>query len=166
VTYFYPIATAVPNGTFDAYPFFVGETTSFDHIGINVGGAGGGGSKVDLGVYDDDGSLIPNARLAQVTNTTLVSGPLSVALSVTLTPGLYWLSAMFHSSGGTPAVNCDDGPGSSILGGNIPASSGSPTQTATGIHLTGQPTGLPSTFPFPGSPAYTSPTTIVNLQAV
>lgn len=88
-----------------AMPFLVARAFTFDRIMAEVTSGGGAGKLFRLGVYDDDGTVYPNALktaadlTAQDANTVAVYEVAITALS--LTKGLYWVVIITN---GTPTV--------------------------------------------------------------
>ncbi|MFA5383995.1 MAG: hypothetical protein WC364_04925 [Eubacteriales bacterium] len=82
-----------------AMPFYVGVNESFDRIGVSVNTGSG---NAHLGLYDDNGSGLPNSLLFDTGEISVSTGGLKESIiSQALTPGLYWLAGLFS---GTPSV--------------------------------------------------------------
>lgn len=93
---------AVSVNTMDFIPFYVPVTQTFNRIAIAVTVAGAAGSQARLGVYADSGDVYPGALLVDAGEvTTDVLGERSLAVSLVLTPGLYWTANLFS---GTPTI--------------------------------------------------------------
>lgn len=84
-------------------PFVVQSTTTYDRIRAEVT-ATAAASTVRLGIYGSTdgkpGSLIVDAGTIDGTSATTQE----ITISETLTPGLYWLSAV--NQGGNPTLRC------------------------------------------------------------
>lgn len=87
-------------GTLRASAFFVTKSITFDRIQTNVTANGGVGCVYRVGIYSDNGSLYPGSLVSGsdaaeydgASNGVKTSG----AVSITLTPGLYWVAV--HSN--------------------------------------------------------------------
>lgn len=101
-------------------PFLVYAERTFDRIGIHVNTAAtaASGGTIGLALYAP-GAGQPSdliASTAQVSTET--TGPKEFTISVTLTPGVYWVGVMAKVAGcGIPAVNAGVNP---WLGGTVP----------------------------------------------
>lgn len=85
-------------GSCAATPLPVSRTTTFDQLGIEVTQASAAGA-VRLGLYADTGYGAAGALLADagVVPSTGI-GLATVAVALTLTPGLYWLAAQVEGA--------------------------------------------------------------------
>lgn len=80
------------NGTLRAAPIYVPKRVTLDRIGAEVTSLGDVGSKVRLGIYNDNGNLYPGALLLDA--GTIAGDAIAVAeitISQVLDPGVYWL---------------------------------------------------------------------------
>ncbi|GAA0360918.1 hypothetical protein [Bacillus horti] len=85
---------------FDAYPFLVTETSSYNALGIRVDVPATTGT-ARLGVYKDNGSCYPGERMVDAgTLPVTETGVKTAEINVTLTPGLYWLVRNSNSAPG------------------------------------------------------------------
>jgi hypothetical protein len=131
--------SAITQNTLHAIPFYVGNTTTFDRIGIN--GVGGAAGTVRLGIYLDNNGL-PGTLLADYGTVSMGgSGFLSITISPTLS-GIVWLAAVSQGAGCTtstvgfmynPFIGNTDSPYASGASG-------------TGYYQTGVSGSLPSTW--------------------
>jgi len=86
-------------------PFPVGQTTTFDRIGIYVG-TGRADTNLRVGLYN----TVAGAPSALLEDSGSLNGTTSATLQVTtisrtLEPGLYWIAVVWQGSGGTmPSV--------------------------------------------------------------
>lgn len=86
-------------------PFLITVTTTFDRIAINHAlTAAGAGSVVRLGIYNSTDGLPSTLVLDAGPNVDLstAAGFKFIAISQTLTPGLYWLAAVPQITSGSP----------------------------------------------------------------
>lgn len=132
------------NGLLDAVPLFVATTHTFQAMGINVTVAATGAGVCELGVYNDNGSYYPGALNKDFGSvvTTAVAGP-TVAGVLTLTPGVYWLAALFTGATTAPTVTRVAGQYSSVLGFIAPNNLATGGWGAVGV----AGPALPATFP-------------------
>jgi hypothetical protein len=138
---------AVANGTLYAYPIFIATPHAFTNIALNVTTAATGPGIVNLGWYNDTGSIYPATLQASVTGlATTAIAIVNSALAFTPRIGLYWLAAAFSGATTTPSITLDTSLSDTFLGG------GTANNTAPyrGFVLTGQPAALPATFPAGG----------------
>ena len=88
-------ATAIVANTLYALPFYVGKTTSFDVLAVQVTAAGAS-SNVRMGIYADDGNLFPstliNESVAISSATTGMKEHTIPTGNQSFSPGLYWLA--------------------------------------------------------------------------
>jgi hypothetical protein len=95
-----------------AVPIYIGNAVTLTSIGINVTGAGAGGTVIRLGIYSDivdtrggyPGNLLLDAGTVAGDSVAFVS----TAISQAVAPGLYWLACV--AQGGTPTVSVVNGP--------------------------------------------------------
>jgi hypothetical protein len=92
---------AMVAGKIYAVPFLVTKQETFDRIAITVLTGSAGSAR--LGIYADSGSCAPGALLVQGEIDTTAIGDKEITISQALTPGLYWLAALFQA---TPNVRC------------------------------------------------------------
>jgi hypothetical protein len=83
------------------YPFQIDlPGNGFKAVGVNVFSAGNAGDKLEVGVYSDTGSGAPNLLLADWGGLSLAAaGNVSLAITWTPAPGLYWLSILQLTTG-------------------------------------------------------------------
>lgn len=81
-------------------PVWVDRATTIDALACISGEAVNTGTTIRLGIYDTDGSGEPNNLLAEGTIAAGSLGLRTVAASLTLQPGLYWLA--FQDDNGHP----------------------------------------------------------------
>lgn len=87
--------------SFTAFP--VGETQSFDRIGLQVT-SGVASSVIRLGVYNSDDDGFPstvNVDAGTVDSST--TGNKDATINITLTPGLYWIASCLQVAAGVSA---------------------------------------------------------------
>lgn len=129
-----------------ATPFWVPRRTAIDRIGLGVSGAGGAGSIIRLGVYQDiqdgvggyPGDLIFEAG-STVDGTSATAQEITV--SQTLPAGIVWLAAVAQV-GTSPTVRALTGnQGFLIPSGALPNNT-----NQTGVASSGVSGALPSTF--------------------
>jgi len=100
-------STAAPvDSTVHATPFLVSKATTFAAIAVNTTIAGAAGSLYRLGIYADNGSGYPGAKVldAGTVATDTAAGFKQIAISQALDPGLYWLAAV--AQGGVAVPTC------------------------------------------------------------
>ena len=156
-----PATKVCPNGTADAFPFFVapGVVHSFSQIGVSVSGAAGAGGVVALAVYADNGQGYPGALVASVTGLATTSAVVVTStLAVTLGPGLYWVCAFYSGAASSPTMIRAANTWSAVQGWSQPGATGN----GLGWSVTGAPATPPAAFPSGGT--LTLPT-IVSLLA-
>jgi len=143
------LTAAVTVDTFDAIPFYVPVTQSFDRIAVGVTVAGATGARVRMGVYANLESIYPGALILDAGEVAVdVVGERFLPITLTLAPGLYWL---VHGFNGTPTTRVIPATALIPLGYDLLQ----PT-VATGFRLTqGYALGLPSPYPG-GAPKVTS----------
>lgn len=111
IIYGTPSTLAVTVGSLRASPFFVGVNKAFDRIQCEVT-TFGASSKVRLGVYSDNGSGYPGALVVDSGELDAGSNGVKPAtISVSLTPGVYWLAIL----GGTATCTYRTFGGASLL---------------------------------------------------
>ncbi len=85
------VGVAQVQNTGYAAPFLVGRTHTFAAMGIAVQ-TGVGGTTARLGIYADNGSNYPGALVLDAgAVSTAVATTVTVAISQSLPPGIYWL---------------------------------------------------------------------------
>jgi hypothetical protein len=83
-----------------AIPFLVLTTESFNQIQLYV--STGSAGNAYIGIYRNTGNLVPNTLVLDAgTIDTTVTGTKSITINQELTPGLYWLVALFNA---TPTI--------------------------------------------------------------
>jgi hypothetical protein len=86
----------------NTYPFLVASTHTFQAIGVLSSGGGAAGSVIRFGIYADNGSGYPGARIIDCgTAASTGTGVISVTTSIALTPGLVWLTCVAQGQAGT-----------------------------------------------------------------
>lgn len=161
--------SGVPNvGDEVAVPFIVSVTTTIKTVSINVDTAaiGGSGAQLLVGIRQDNnglpGTLLETTPAFDLYNAGVAT--VSLASSLTLNPGVYWLTYVYQYTSvptTTPAVNQI---GNALTGPVLVASAAAGLSNTTyyGYYQTGVSGALPSTFTNAG-PAY-SPN--IPIQAV
>lgn len=133
---------------FDAFPFPVTETTTYDKIGIKVDTAGASGTSARLGVYKDNGSQYPGGLLVDAgTVPTDATGVQTLPINLTLERGIYWLARNSDGGPGITGINNQD----SISIGIDDTLSGSP---AGAIRSTTTYGSFPSTYSSGAAPLF------------
>lgn len=94
-------AFAFGDGNARFAPVFVGSTINIDRLSVNVTAVGTAGSVTRLVLCDDNG-FKPGAVVAQGTVDSTTTGFKSLAVSVTLRPGVYWATAINQGAPVTP----------------------------------------------------------------
>ena len=138
-------------GRLYAAPFAVDVATPILGIGCNVAAAAGG-SFVRLGVFEGDpmpGNLVAGSDSGQISTASGGSAQFSYGSSITLPPGIYWLTLVAQSV--AAGISFANSSGSRMLG--IPCVPGDASwagvpQFAAGVSsvATSHTAGLPSTF--------------------
>ena len=83
-------------------PLLVTKSITVKAIGVDITSGGSAGALVRLGIYNDTGSGSPGTVLLDAGTTAATgTGAVSIGISITLTPGLYWLVA---AGQGAPAT--------------------------------------------------------------
>lgn len=94
-----PAASATANlNTLYLLPFYVGKTTTFDRIACYVTTFSTGGDN-RLGIYKDTNGTPSTLILDAGTVAVTAVGLYEITVSLTLTPGWYWLAACAQTSG-------------------------------------------------------------------
>jgi len=95
LTGYYAVVTNQPANRLRAnyYPIF--RKMRFDRIAILIQGVGGAGSKIRLGIYEDD-DFMPGALLldAGEVSAESVSVEAYLPINITLDKGIYWLACV------------------------------------------------------------------------
>lgn len=92
--------TAMVANVFAAIPIFIPRTSAFDRIGLEVTTAGAGGSTARVGIYRDSNGA-PGQIVAGSDAGALATDAVAVvesSISVSLTPGWYWLANLFSAT--------------------------------------------------------------------
>lgn len=134
------VTAAVTVDTFDAIPFYTPVTQSFDRIAVGVTVAGAAGTRVRMGVYANLEFIYPGALILDAGEVAVdVTGERFLPITLTLTPGLYWL---VHGFNGTPTTRVIPGSALIPLGYDLLQPS-----VVTGFRLTqSYALGLPNPF--------------------
>ena len=154
---------ALADGVGCATPLWVGQTASWDRIGVNVTTAVAA-SVVRLGIYGDTGRGSPGVlTLDAGTIDSTSTGAKELTIALTLAPGLHWL--VTASQGGAPTLQAHNGSLYPVGAGSLAGATGaggiySGLVTNTGI----VPGALPSPFPAVFNSQAFSP--VVALRAV
>ncbi|WLD92639.1 hypothetical protein [Alkalihalobacillus sp. AL-G] len=135
---------------FDAFPFPVTETTTYDAIAINVDTTSAAGTSARLGIYKDNGANFPGELLLDAGEVpTDAAGLQSTAIDLTLERGLYWL-----------VRNSDDGPQISGINRENAISLGMDDSfvgaAAAAYRATYSYGALPASYPSSGTPLFRS----------
>lgn len=135
---------------FDAYPFPVGQTTTYDSLAINVDVAGRSGTTARLGIYRDNGSCYPGELILDAGTVPVdQEGVQALDIDITLEQGLYWLARNSNSEPGLTGLARETvyplGMDSSFTG--------SPAGAIRVTHTYG---ALPSVYPEAGTPLFRS----------
>lgn len=86
-------AIATANGTLSAMPFYVQNAITVNEISAHVEVAAAA-SVVRLGIYADDGTRRPGARLLDAgTVATTTAGTKTITIAQALAPGWHWFAA-------------------------------------------------------------------------
>lgn len=95
------LAIYIGANLFDAYPFPVAQTTTYDALALKVDVASSSGTTARLGVYKDNGSGFPGELVLDAGTVPLDQvGIQSKAIDLTLGQGLYWLARNSNSGPG------------------------------------------------------------------
>ena len=98
--------TLVQN-TIYAVPFYVPVTTTFTKIAVVT--VGTASAQVRLGIYNDNGSGVPDTLILDAGSiATATSGFKTITISQSLTPGWYWLACAMQGAAGS--INNITGP--------------------------------------------------------
>lgn len=98
---------SLADGTACAHPFWVGQATAFDRIGINVTTLIAA-SVVHLGIYEDNGRGSPGVlELDAGTVDSSSTGAKEITIAKTLLSGLHWLTVV--PQGGAPTMQAHNG---------------------------------------------------------
>lgn len=80
------------NGSLRLYAFACGQTVALSRMGAEITSAGDAGSTLRLGIYADDGFGMPGALVLDAGTIAGDSATVQeVTISVTLSPGIYWV---------------------------------------------------------------------------
>lgn len=153
--YYYPLSQhsvtasgALSNGTLRIAPWAVTREISFDRIGAEISVVGEAGSKLRLGIYEDNGSCFPGKLVLDAGQINGDSATVQeLVCSQTLPVGLFWIGAVVQSAPATtPTVRCVNAwsPPVPIAMSVVPPTAGA---TAVGFATSGVPGALPDTFP-------------------
>ncbi len=137
---------SLADGVACAHPFWVGQPTSFDKIGVEVTTAVAA-SAVRLGIYADNGRGNPGARIVDAgTVDSSTTGAKELTIAVTLQPGLYWLVSV--AQGGAPTLRALNGTLYPVGAGSLATATGSGGIFTGLITAAGSvPGALPSAYP-------------------
>lgn len=131
--------TSMPANRLFVFPFFTPVQSSWDAIGIYVSTAATGYAR--MGVYADNGNVYPGNLILDAGEVdTGTTGVKTLSITLTLSPGLYWLALLTSAAPvlrgiiGTYLYGC--------LGAGEPGS-----QTQNGYYVTYTYGPLPTQFP-------------------
>jgi len=98
--------TSPANGVCRWGPFLVAKAGTVDRIGVEITVSGSAGALLRLGIYSDDGSGRPGARVldAGTIDGTQAAASYDITVSQALTPGLYWLACAWQGGPTTGAT--------------------------------------------------------------
>jgi hypothetical protein len=82
-------------------PFLVPVRRSFDRIGVNVTAAASSGGVLRLGLYTNDQGLAASLVVDAGAVASDTTGAKEAVVSLTLDPGLYWVSCVAQTTGCT-----------------------------------------------------------------
>lgn len=139
------------SGTMRGVPFIVASAQTVTKIGAEVTVAGNAGSKVRLGIYNDDDTGIPGTLLI---DAGVIAGDSAtvqeITISQALTPGLYWFALVAQVVTTTAPTVRSAGAAPTVL---LPHSSALPGAgaVALGWAATGVTGALPSPWPSPSA---------------
>jgi len=149
-----PIGASTSTRSFSAnqlrvVPFRVRSSQLFDRISIETTTAGGAGTLYRLGVFASHTDGFPGAVLLDAGTVAgdAAPAPQTITISLTLTPGVYWLGVAAQSVAGSPVLRGLSGGDTS--GVNL-------AQPQSGVH-----TGVTTSFLFTAAGAFTSLATVV-----
>lgn len=136
-------SNALGNGTLRATPLWVPRPGAVDRIGLEVTAIGDIGSKIRLGIYNDDGTGYPGARLLDAgTIAGDVVAVQEIATAQALVSGLFWLGAVYQDAPTLgPTVRTGVG-----LAPNVGREAFGATNVAMGYSMTGVAGALPAAF--------------------
>jgi hypothetical protein len=150
-------SAALPADTCAASPFAVPRPTELDQMYLDVTAAAAG-STIRLGIYADDGTGRPGALVLDAgTIDSATIGTKALAISVTLPPGLYWLTAA--ARGGSPVIRTLNGQSGAFI--PQPASGSVVRNGYVGDHPAD---ALANPFAY-DSPGFNSPFVVVRVAA-
>lgn len=149
-----------PNANwFMAFPLVINATTSFDRIGVGVTSLGAAGAVMRPGIYDDDGDGFPADLVLDAGTIAVDSGGTGfkeATISLSLTPGLYWVGAPAQVTVTSLQINhlsstrADWHLSTWPIGWTTPNISGSTALARSGwLQITGMSGALPLTFGTP-----------------
>lgn len=138
-----PSTSLFSANTLYAFPFYVAETTTFTKTQWRISGSGSG--NYEIGIYNNANgaptTLLQDLGSHSVTGTSLNS--LS-SLTITLTPGWYWVAIAFSSASGSGVYNLGTASNVFLLGSLDPNSATSGLPSASWAYSAGN---LPANFP-------------------
>lgn len=116
-------SNAQGNNVMRASPFYLPRTQTFVKIGTEITSAGSAGALIRLGIYADNGNLLPGALVLDagtIDGTVLATAtPGEITISENLECGLYWLAAVLQGAPSTaPTVRTNTGAASIPVGGS------------------------------------------------
>lgn len=154
--YYQPVApgaastnNGLGNGTLRLAPWVVAKQITIDRVGGDIATVGEAGSKLRIGIYQDNGNCFPGGLLLDAGQIAGDSATVQeLTCSLTLPRGLYWLGGAVQSASTTqPTVRIVPGGGGAppaplIYGSALP----DPNISIVGLSNTGVTGALPATF--------------------
>ena len=123
------------NGVASYAPYWVDEAQAFDRIAVFVNTAGSAEAVERLAVFNDDGNGRPGTLVVDAgTVEAATTGAKEATISVTLTPGLYWVAAagQFTTTGAQPLLT-NNNPIDHPIGFDAPANTTVSGWRSTGV---------------------------------
>jgi len=139
-------------------PFIVSTAATFTRIGIRVSTGAAGDAR--LGIYNCSNGAPSTLVLDCGTVSTSSIAEVEVTISQALSPGVYFLAAVFSATPGVRSVSSYDGGMLVSLLGNTDSSAGTPSYGLYTAHTYG---ALPTPF---GTPTYAQSMPIIWLRVV
>ncbi len=133
-------------GSLRAFPFYVPKTIKVDRIAMKVTTAASAGGVARMGIYADDGTCFPGARVVDGGEVAVDStGVKESTIDVTLRGGkLYWLVVICGVATGTKVQGIPIG---SVMGGVLGIDNSLTGNTITGWASVQTYGALPATYP-------------------
>lgn len=143
---------AIADGRITWTPIQIYKDATAISLNVQVTSAGTTGSLIRLGIYSDDGNLLPGALLLDAgTVDSSTTGLKTITISQLLTRGVYWLAGAGQGAPGTnpTVVTLNNNTAGIAIGTN-----GSLTNPASGYYANGISGAFPSTASVSGSQNY------------